>query len=94
MFLIKKELVYRLMKKDNDRGNFIKKIWSGRAAQIFAVTATVFLCFLTVFEYMALRMEWDIPIFPTFPRAFGTTWAARPASSAAKHNDKIAVITE
>lgn len=63
MFLIKKELVYRLMKKDNDRGNFIKKIWSGRAAQIFAVTATVFLCFLTVFEYMALRMEWDIPIF-------------------------------
>lgn len=50
------------MKKENDRGNFIKRIWSGRAAQIFAVTATVFLCFLTVFEYVALRMEWDIPV--------------------------------
>lgn len=49
------------MKKDNDRGNLRKRIWSGRAAQIFAVTATVFLCFLTVFEYVALRMEWDIP---------------------------------
>ena len=50
------------MKKEKDRGNIIKRIWSGRAAQIFAVTATVFLCFLTVFEYVALRMEWDIPV--------------------------------
>ncbi len=50
------------MKKENDRGNFIKRFWSGRAAQIFAVTATVFLCFMTVFEYVALRMEWDIPV--------------------------------
>lgn len=50
------------MRKENDDENFIKKLWSGRAAQIFAVTATVFLCFLTAFEYTALRLEWDIPI--------------------------------
>ena len=50
------------MKKENDRGNLRKRFWSGRAAQIFAVTATVFLCFMTVFEYVALRMEWDIPV--------------------------------
>ncbi len=50
------------MKKENNNGNFIKRMWSGRAAQIFAVTATVFLCFLTAFEYVALRMEWDIPV--------------------------------
>lgn len=52
----------RTMRKENDDENFIKKLWSGRAAQIFAVTATVFLCFLTAFEYTALRLEWDIPI--------------------------------
>lgn len=50
------------MKKEHPLKNCIKRIWEGRAARIITVAVSAFLCALTVFEFVALRMEWDIPV--------------------------------
>lgn len=49
------------MKREQKTDNEIKRIMKGRAARILAVAVSVFLCALTLFEYVALRMEWDVP---------------------------------
>lgn len=49
------------MGKINFSENTMKKIYKGRAAWLIAVAASAFLCILTLFEFTALKMEWDIP---------------------------------
>lgn len=49
------------MKREQKTDNEIKRIMKGRAAHILAVAVSAFLCALTLFEYAALRMEWDVP---------------------------------
>lgn len=41
--------------------NIIRQIMEGRAARTIAVTVSVFLCVLTLFEFTALQLEWEIP---------------------------------
>ncbi len=33
----------------------------GRAARMIAAAVTVFLCVLTLFEFVAFKMEWNVP---------------------------------
>lgn len=41
--------------------DIIKHMMEGRAARIIAVAVSVFLCALTLFEFTALQLEWEIP---------------------------------
>lgn len=41
----------------------IRRIVEGRAARTCAVTVAVFLCTLTLLEFTALELEWEIPVF-------------------------------
>lgn len=50
------------MKKEDSGKNIIRQILEGRAARVIVVAVTVFLCILTVMEFLALRFEWNIPI--------------------------------
>lgn len=50
------------MKKEHSRPNSIRQILEGRAVRTIVLIAAVFLCVLTLLEFMALRFEWDIPI--------------------------------
>lgn len=50
------------MKKEHSRPNSIRQILEGRAVRTIVLIAAVFLCMLTLLEFMALRFEWDIPI--------------------------------
>lgn len=50
------------MKKCDFGENIIRQILEGRAARIFAGAVAVFLCALTLLEFIALRYEWDLPI--------------------------------
>lgn len=50
------------MKKEDSGKNIIRQILEGRAAHVIVVAVTVFLCILTVMEFLALRFEWNIPI--------------------------------
>lgn len=50
------------MKKEDSGKNIIRQILEGRAARVIVVAVTVFLCMLTVMEFLALRFEWNIPI--------------------------------
>lgn len=38
-----------------------QRMMEGRAACMIAVAVTVFLCVLTLFEFVALKMEWNVP---------------------------------
>ena len=49
------------MKREQKTDNDIKRIMKGRAARTLAAAVSVLLCILTLFEYAALRMEWDVP---------------------------------
>lgn len=40
----------------------IRQILEGRAARICAVAVTVFLCALTLLEFAALELEWELPV--------------------------------
>lgn len=40
----------------------IRRIVEGRAARICAAAVTVFLCTLTLLEFTALELEWEIPV--------------------------------
>jgi lipoprotein-anchoring transpeptidase ErfK/SrfK len=51
------------MKKYDSDKNWIKKMTRGRAARIIAVAVADFLCFMTLLEYVSLRLEWQIPVF-------------------------------
>ncbi len=50
------------MKKEHSKQNSIRRILEGRAARTIVSVAAVFLCMLTLLEFMALRFEWNIPI--------------------------------
>lgn len=50
------------MGREHKSDNVIRQIIEGRAARILAVAGTVFLCVFTLFEFAALRMEWDVPV--------------------------------
>lgn len=50
------------MKKEHSRLNSIRQILEGRAVRTIVLIAAVFLCMLTLLEFMALRFEWNIPI--------------------------------
>lgn len=49
------------MKKKIVENSLIKQIFGGRAPRMIAVAVSAFLCMLTIFEFVALKMEWDIP---------------------------------
>ena len=38
-----------------------KNLFKDRAVMVCAITVTVFLCFLTVFELLTLKLEWNVP---------------------------------
>lgn len=50
------------MKEEKSAKKLIREITGGRAARIFAVAVTVFLCVLTALEMTARQMEWEIPV--------------------------------
>lgn len=50
------------MKKEDSGKNIIRQILEGRAARVIVVAVTVFLCVLTILEFLALRFEWNLPI--------------------------------
>ena len=49
------------MKKKIVENSLIKQIFGGRAPRMITVAVSAFLCMLTIFEFVALKMEWDIP---------------------------------
>ena len=50
------------MKKQTTFRKTIEKVWKNRAAIVIAIAATVFMCGLTALEFVALRMEWNVPV--------------------------------
>lgn len=50
------------MKKQTTFRKTIEKVWKNRAAIVIVIAATVFMCGLTVLEFVALRMEWNLPV--------------------------------
>ena len=50
------------MKKQTTFRKTIEKVWKNRAAIVIAIAATVFMCGLTTLEFVALRMEWNLPV--------------------------------
>lgn len=63
------------MKRERKTDNEIKRIMRGRAARILAAAVSAFLCAFTLFEYTALRMEWDIPLLAAISGGDGF-WSA------------------
>ena len=50
------------MKKQTTFRKTIEKVWKNRAAIVIAIAATVFMCGPTALEFVALRMEWNLPV--------------------------------
>lgn len=50
------------MKKQTTFCKTIEKVWKNRAAIVIAIAATVFMCGLTALEFVALQMEWNLPV--------------------------------
>lgn len=50
------------MKKQITFHKTIEKVWKNRAAIVIAIAATVFMCGLTALEFVALQMEWNLPV--------------------------------
>jgi lipoprotein-anchoring transpeptidase ErfK/SrfK len=50
------------MKKQTTFHKTIEKVWKNRAAIVIAIAATVFMCGLTALEFVALQMEWNLPV--------------------------------
>lgn len=50
------------MKKEYSKQNSIRQILEGRAVSTIVLVAAVFLCMLTLLEFLALRFEWNIPV--------------------------------
>lgn len=50
------------MKKQTTFRKTIEKVCKNRAAIVIAIAATVFMCGLTALEFVALRMEWNLPV--------------------------------
>ena len=48
------------MKNDKHEQNELQRMMEGRAARMIAAAVTVFLCVLTLFEFVALKMEWNV----------------------------------
>lgn len=51
------------MKEEHAGKNSIKQMAEGRAVRVCAVAVSAFLCVLTLLEFAALRLEWEIPLF-------------------------------
>ena len=49
------------MKNDKHERNELQRMMEGRAAHMIVAAVTVFLCTLTLFEFVALKMEWNVP---------------------------------
>ena len=49
------------MKNDKHEQNELQRMMEGRAARMIAAAVTVFLCVLTLFVFVALKMEWNVP---------------------------------
>ena len=49
------------MKNDKHEQNELQRMMEGRAVRMIAAAVTVFLCVLTLFEFVALKMEWNVP---------------------------------
>ena len=49
------------MKNNKHEQNELQRMMEGRAARMIAAAVTVFLCVLTLFEFVALKMEWNVP---------------------------------
>ena len=47
------------MKNDKHEQNELQRMMEGRAVRMIAAAVTVFLCVLTLFEFVALKMEWN-----------------------------------
>lgn len=62
------------MKNEKLLQKIIKRITGGRAARIFAVLATVFLCVFTLLEFTAFYLEWEIPVLKSL-NGEETFWA-------------------
>ena len=50
------------MKKQTTFRKTIEKVWKNRAAIVITIAATVFMCGLTALEFVALQMEWNLPV--------------------------------
>ena len=50
------------MKKQTTFRKTIEKVWKNRAAIVIAIAATVFMWGLTALEFVALQMEWNLPV--------------------------------
>ena len=48
------------MKNDKHERNELQRMMEGRAAHMIVAAVTVFLCTLTLFEFVALKMEWNV----------------------------------
>lgn len=56
------------MRKRADFWEKLKKVWNNKAAIVITVAAAAFMCGFTIFEFAALRMEWDVPILAKLTR--------------------------
>lgn len=50
------------MKASNLQDVKKKNLFEDRAVMVCAVTVTVFLCLLTIFEVLTLKLEWNVPV--------------------------------
>lgn len=50
------------MKKEESIKNIMRLLFEGRTARILVSAVTVLLCFLTIFEFVALRLELKVPV--------------------------------
>lgn len=49
------------MRREHSGNGKIKSMMEGRAARAFAVAASAFFCVLTMLEFAAFRLEWNVP---------------------------------
>ena len=59
------------MGREQKPDNVIKIIVESRTARIFVVAVSAFLCIFTLFEFIALRMEWEVPVLEVMSRENG-----------------------
>ena len=55
-----------MMDKEDLKLKSKKSVMEGRAVMAGVITATVFLCFFTLFEIFIIKMEWNVPVMNVF----------------------------
>ncbi len=63
------------MRREDFNKNMFRKMAEGRIARICAVSVSVFLCVLTVFELVALELQWEVPLLSVFVSVEHTYWS-------------------